>query len=191
MDVVVLKHVVILHNSMTLYFALDLVLCSLESRHTLSIVILDALSIGAPLPPEALLPYYYRATTCINAFKHTMGVTPVVISPLPPPLMLFTSYCPNALSSGATLPPEALLQSNDTSFGTINAVRQENIVAQSGYWASESSSGLVFYTCPVTEACIQGNGTKAQCREGYAGVLCTVCDNGYFEQVRHSCFCIA
>jgi hypothetical protein len=85
MDVVVLKHVVILHNSMTLYFALDLVLCSLESRHTLSIVILDALSIGAPLPPEALLPYYYRATTCINAFKHTMGVTPVVISPLPPP----------------------------------------------------------------------------------------------------------
>ena len=71
-------------------------------------------------------------------------------------------------------------------------VVQGGIIANSGYWASTSSDGLTFYSCPIAEACLPGaNGTRVQCRAGYAGVLCSVCDDQYFEQFGQCVACPA
>ena len=45
-----------------------------------------------------------------------------------------------------------------------DVTRLTDVVALQGYWASPSSDGLVFYKCPVPEACLPGtNGTRATC----------------------------
>ena len=71
-----------------------------------------------------------------------------------------------------------------TSDGTSAGIVQlSDVVAQDGYWAAPDSTTGVFYQCPVVDACVSGgNGTRALCSPGYTGVLCSVCDAGYFEQ---------
>lgn len=58
--------------------------------------------------------------------------------------------------------------------------------AQPNYWVSGSieDSEPTFHQCPFEEACVGGtedNGTiPAACAEGYTGVLCAICDEGYY-----------
>ena len=89
-----------------------------------------------------------------------------------------------ALSSVSVAP-----SSNDSEQSTTrssllsNVVVQQAIVAQPGWWASTSSDGSTFYPCPIPSACLPGgNGSRARCADGYAGVLCGVCADGYIEQ---------
>ena len=48
---------------------------------------------------------------------------------------------------------EALRSITDSSL----QVTQQYIVAMPGYWSSASSTGLAYYECPNTEACLPGN----------------------------------
>ena len=69
-------------------------------------------------------------------------------------------------------------------------VQQKHITARPGYWAPDDSDGLTFYECPAAYACLQGgNGSRAQCAQGYSGVLCTVCAPGYFQQYGYCVLC--
>jgi hypothetical protein len=62
-------------------------------------------------------------------------------------------------------------------------VELAGVVARLGFWASNSSGGGVFHECLIPEACLPGvNGSRSMCAEGYSGVLCAVCADGYFEQ---------
>ncbi len=62
-------------------------------------------------------------------------------------------------------------------------MEQSSIIAQRGWWASHTSDGSVFYECLQKDACLPGtNGTRVMCAPGYAGTLCAVCADGYFEQ---------
>ncbi len=62
-------------------------------------------------------------------------------------------------------------------------VEQRAIIAKQGWWASGRSDGTLFYECLQPEACLPGkNGSRATCAPGYAGILCAVCADGYFEQ---------
>jgi hypothetical protein len=73
-------------------------------------------------------------------------------------------------------------------------VEQKDIIAQAGWWASDSSSGKQFYKCPIPESCLpgdRGNGTRAQCQQGYGHVACSVCVDGYFEQFGKCAACPA
>ena len=92
--------------------------------------------------------------------------------------------------SGTTLPSDMLTVNTSQGAISTQVVVQQHIAAQSGFWASDASDGLTFYKCPLPEACLPGvNGTKAQCATGYAGVLCSVCDIGYFDQYGHCVLC--
>lgn len=62
-------------------------------------------------------------------------------------------------------------------------MEQSAIIARQGWWASDKSDGTLFYECLQAEACLPGaNGSRATCAPGYAGILCAVCADGYFEQ---------
>lgn len=60
-------------------------------------------------------------------------------------------------------------------------VTREQVVATAGYW---SGGDFDFYSCPIEEACVnrEVNGTFVACANGYMGLLCDVCDNGFFRQ---------
>ena len=50
----------------------------------------------------------------------------------------------------------------------------------------------MFYRCPIPGACRPGvNGSRTLCAAGYTGVLCSVCDIGYFEQFGVCALCPA
>ena len=69
-------------------------------------------------------------------------------------------------------------------YGMIDVVQEEHIVALPQYWASMTSN-TTFYPCPIADACLHGGNTsKSMCAEGYSGLLCATCSDGYFEQVR-------
>jgi hypothetical protein len=79
--------------------------------------------------------------------------------------------------SGATLAPLLTAQPGPAN----SVVLQDHVVARQGWWASQNSSGLLYYKCPNSNAvtCLQGaNGTRSQCAPGYRGLVCNVCDNG-------------
>jgi hypothetical protein len=70
-----------------------------------------------------------------------------------------------------------------TPSSVTDIVTQADIVAREGYWASPSSDGSRFYSCPTLGACVGGgNGSRAVCATGYASVACSLCADGYFEQ---------
>ncbi len=59
-------------------------------------------------------------------------------------------------------------------------VQQQHIVAREGFWTAPHSSGLLFYQCPRSLACIPGvNGSRSACESGHIGLLCDVCAVGY------------
>ncbi len=67
---------------------------------------------------------------------------------------------------------------------------QTDIVARQGYWAAPSSDGTLFYKCPIPEACLPGvNGSRSTCAPGYGSLACSLCVEGYFEQVCSCCRC--
>ena len=51
-----------------------------------------------------------------------------------------------------------------------------NFVVSEGYWRRSWNSSLVLL-CPMKDICLGGD--PPQCEEGYEGVLCTECSNGY------------
>lgn len=60
-------------------------------------------------------------------------------------------------------------------------VQLSSVVAQRGFWSQPSSDR--FYPCPVADACLPGvNGSRSTCAEGYTGIVCSVCADGFFEQ---------
>jgi hypothetical protein len=66
---------------------------------------------------------------------------------------------------------------------TQDLTTQREIVSLPGYWAS-SAGGLTFYVCPIPAACLPGeNGTRTTCAPGYGSIACSVCLEGYFQQV--------
>ena len=76
------------------------------------------------------------------------------------------------------------------STGSVSTVTQFDIVAQAGWWASESANGLTYYPCPIAGACLRGgNGTRARCASGYMGIACSVCALGYYEQFGKCVLC--
>ena len=84
--------------------------------------------------------------------------------------------------TGGTLAPAQLTTTTGAGVATA-AVQQGYITAQRGYWASAHSTGDTFYECPVPSACLPGvNGSRSSCATGYTGVLCSVCDLGYYDQ---------
>ena len=63
--------------------------------------------------------------------------------------------------------------------------QQADIVARQGYWAAPASDGTLFYKCPIPQACLPGvNGSRSMCAPGYGSRVCSLCVDGYFEQVR-------
>ncbi len=63
----------------------------------------------------------------------------------------------------------------------VDVVERAGIIAQQGFWSPPGSS--TFYKCANLDACLPGvNGTASTCAVGYAGVVCSVCDDAYFEQ---------
>ena len=100
--------------------------------------------------------------------------------------------CPDggACDASVALDVAALQAANVTSNGVSTTasgldgvVVQQGVVARSGYWAPSNSDGSTFYACPIADACLAGgNGTRSRCADGYVGVLCSVCADGYFEQ---------
>ena len=61
---------------------------------------------------------------------------------------------------------------------------QEDIVAQSGFWAPPDSDGSMFYKCPIPAACLPGvNGTRSQCATGYGSIVCRYLDDALFRHV--------
>ena len=108
-----------------------------------------------------------------------------------------TLVCVACPSGGdcSTTPSSADEQANSsttaiTAGSSVAAVTQSDIVAQAGWWASDGSSGLVFYKCAIAEACLSGgNGSRARCRAGYVGIACSVCADGYFEQFGKCALC--
>ena len=84
--------------------------------------------------------------------------------------------------TGGTLSP-SLLTMNTPAGVVTAAVQQSHITSQPGFWASSNSSGTTFYPCPIVSACLPGvNGSRSSCATGYTGVLCSVCDAGYYDQ---------
>jgi len=89
-------------------------------------------------------------------------------------------------------------------------VEQTEVQATEGWWApssisnsgsdgagsqasasgvsTPSTAALRFYKCPIEDAClgktVDSNGTviPARCAPGYRGMLCALCDDGYFRQ---------
>jgi hypothetical protein len=94
---------------------------------------------------------------------------------------LDTEYA--VLSDGDSIVCQPCPEGGDCSTDDVDVVVQQgDIVARAGWWASAASSGEKFYRCPVEQACLHGNGTRAQCAVGYRGIACSVCALGYFEQ---------
>ena len=77
---------------------------------------------------------------------------------------------------GADCSPQAALAQDLTSApsGDFDSVVQlSDVVARPGYWAAPTSDGLTYYPCPIDGACVLGgNGSRARCAEGYAGIAC-------------------
>jgi hypothetical protein len=76
-----------------------------------------------------------------------------------------------------------------TPSSSSHVVTQQHIVAQAGYWASPSSDGSRFYRCLVTSACktpstlssnVTSSAARAECSRGRTGVLCGVCERGFY-----------
>jgi hypothetical protein len=87
------------------------------------------------------------------------------------------------LTNGDAIECRACPEGGDCSSSDVSeVVQQRDIVAQAGWWASDASSGAKFYKCPIAEACLPGNDTRAQCALGYSHVACSVCALGFFEQ---------
>ena len=90
---------------------------------------------------------------------------------------------------------------SELDFQNTVVVQQKDIVAAPGYWASSSSSGLVYYPCPILGTCLSPQseladrgvaavvGQKAVCKGGYKGLLCSVCDEGYFQEFGKCVLC--
>jgi hypothetical protein len=94
---------------------------------------------------------------------------------------LSTEYA--VLTDGDSIVCKPCPEGGDCSTSDVSEVIELNeVVAQQGWWASESSSGAKFYSCPVKDACLAGNGSRALCAPGYSHVACSVCALGYFEQ---------
>jgi hypothetical protein len=94
---------------------------------------------------------------------------------------LSTEYA--VLTDGDGIVCKPCPEGGDCSTSDVSEVIELNeVVAQQGWWASDSSSGAKFYSCPVKDACLAGNGSRAQCAPGYSHVACSVCALGYFEQ---------
>ena len=48
---------------------------------------------------------------------------------------------------------------------------------QVGHWQSQSLPELGIHECPIEGSCLGGN--PSQCAEGYQGLLCASCSDGY------------
>ena len=74
-------------------------------------------------------------------------------------------------------------------------VEETAVQASPGWWSTPSS--LQFYKCPIPGACLgkrsTDNGTVlgAGCAQGYTGLLCALCDDGYFQQFGKCAACPA
>mmetsp|Transcript_16894 Transcript_16894/g.30238 ORF Transcript_16894/g.30238 Transcript_16894/m.30238 type:complete len:691 (+) Transcript_16894:1984-4056(+) len=59
-----------------------------------------------------------------------------------------------------------------------------------GYWRSHENSET-FYECPLKEACLGSDDSTIKqtgaCEEGYYGVMCSGCVEGYSLEARHEC----
>ena len=116
--------------------------------------------------PEATLLWSYRRCSA-SEFSDFFAVDTVACVPCPP----------GGDCSGASLVDDA----DAATSGVV--VTQVSVAAQPGFWASNAALDLTFYECPISAACLPGaNGSRSVCAAGYTGVLCSVCDDGYFEQ---------
>ena len=57
-----------------------------------------------------------------------------------------------------------------------------------GYWR-QNATQEVYYECPKAESCLGGNITNpfGDCAEGYRGILCTDCQDGFTRKGAYSC----
>lgn len=67
-------------------------------------------------------------------------------------------------------------------------VQQHALQAQSGFWRPPGASPSKFYQCPRDGACIgeregpDGTMLPSGCAQGYTGLLCSWCDDGYYDE---------
>ena len=55
-----------------------------------------------------------------------------------------------------------------------------------GTWRVSNKSD-VNYECPVKESCVGGNSTDAYCKKGHKGMLCAVCEDGWYRGSNSTC----
>jgi hypothetical protein len=68
-----------------------------------------------------------------------------------------------------------------TACAVLDVVERADIVSERGFWAPPGAT--TFYACNNVAACLPGvNGSRSSCAVGYAGVVCSVCAYGFFEQ---------
>lgn len=62
------------------------------------------------------------------------------------------------------------------------------IISAAGYWRSDLLSEIL-YACEISEACSGGdeNNFLGNCSDGYTGVLCQSCENGYSKNTASKC----
>jgi hypothetical protein len=77
----------------------------------------------------------------------------------------------------------------DRSMACESMTALDTVELRPGYWRANSKSSAI-YPCPVREACVGGNSSGYYCREGYTGMLCGVCQQGYsrtHDRLKNEC----